>query len=192
MDSIIYTVLIDENNSIKEIINHSNNNITSSNIQNIAKEILSKSNLQEKYIGILYLDNYSYSYIHGDSLTIVDNTIINNDVDGNFLRAKSDSWGNNGSNGGNVTLTMVNQKTNGNIVVDNVSTLNMTLTDSSYFEGAINTENSAKSIKLTLDSSSKIKLTSNCYLTEFSNSDTSNSNIDFNDYSIYVIGKVLN
>lgn len=125
-------------------------------------------------------------------ITLENNTIINNDVDGNFLRAKSDSWGNNGSNGENVTLTMITQKANGNIVVDNVSTLDMALTDSSYFEGAINTENSAKTIKLTLDSSSKIKLTSNCYLTEFSNSDTSNSNIDFNGYSIYVNGKVLN
>ena len=44
------------------------------------------------------------------------NIIINNDSDGNFLRAQKDSWGNSGSNGGNVTLKMSNQKATGRTI----------------------------------------------------------------------------
>ena len=41
LDQTIYTVLLDENNNIKEVINHSNNELEVK-IINIAKEILSK------------------------------------------------------------------------------------------------------------------------------------------------------
>ena len=63
-------------------------------------------------------------------INLINNTIVNNDTEGNFLRAKADSWGNNGSNGRNVILTMNNQEAIGNIVIDSVSTI--TLTGDSY------------------------------------------------------------
>lgn len=74
MDSTIYTVLIDEDNNIKEIINHSNNNLTDSEIKTIASDILNNDNIETKHIGFLYTDNYSYLYNQGDSLTILDNS----------------------------------------------------------------------------------------------------------------------
>lgn len=41
-------------------------------------------------------------------INLTNNTIINNSAEGNFLRAKADSWGNEGSNGGDVTVTLNN------------------------------------------------------------------------------------
>lgn len=82
-----------------------------------------------------------------------------------FIRIKEDSWGSNGSNGGNVTLTLTNQKLNGNIDVDSISTLDMSLSNNSYYEGAINTNNTAQEITLKIDKNSKIKLTANTYVT---------------------------
>ena len=126
------------------------------------------------------------------TINLTNNTIVNNDTTGNFLRAKTDSWGKSGSNGGNVTLNMTNQKATGNIVIGSVSTLVMNMKSNSYYEGAINTDNSAKSIKLTLDSTSAIKLTADTYITSLENADTTNSNIDFNGYKLYVNGTAIN
>ena len=92
-------------------------------------------------------------------INLENNTITKNDSTGSFLRAQADSWGNTGSNGGTVTLNMTNQKAIGNIVIDSISTLTMNLTNKSYYEGTINSDNSAKSITLKLDKTSSIKLT---------------------------------
>ena len=132
-------------------------------------------------------------YVTNTSATInlTNNTIVNNDKDGNFLRAKSDSWGNSGSNGGDVTLTMNNQSADGNIVIDSVSTLDMTMKSSTY-KGAINVDNSAKSIKLTLDKNSKITLTADSYVTSLEDEDSTYSNINFNGHKLYVNGTAIN
>ncbi len=126
------------------------------------------------------------------SITLENNTIVNNDSTGNFLRIQKDSWGKSGSNGGDVTLNLTNQKAIGNIVVDSISTLKMTVNDNSYYEGSINSDNTAKSIAIVLDKTSKIKLTSNSYVTLFENADSTNSNIDFNGYKLYVNGSSIN
>ncbi len=73
LDSIVYTVLIDENNNIKEVINHSNNDIDSNDIKQKAKTILNTKDLKTTYTGFLYLSDYSYHYEIGDSLIILDN-----------------------------------------------------------------------------------------------------------------------
>lgn len=133
-------------------------------------------------------------YVTNTSATInlTNNTITNNDSTGYFLRAQKDSWGNSGSNGGDVTLNMTSQTATGDIYIDSISTLDMTLSSSSSYEGTINGDNTAKSIKLTLDKSSKIKLTGDCYITSLDNADSTNSNIDFNGYTLYVNGKAIN
>ena len=125
-------------------------------------------------------------------INLSNNTIINNDSTGNFLRVQKDSWGNSGSNGGDVILTLNNQEATGNIVIDEISTLDMTMKENSYYEGIINGDNSAKSIKLKLDKTSKIKLTGDCYITELEDSDTTYSNIDFNGHKLYVNGVAIN
>ena len=120
-------------------------------------------------------------------INLENNTIVNNDDTGNFLRIQKDSWGNSGSNGGTVTLNMTNQKTNGNIVVDSISKLTMNLTNGSSFSGAINSDNAGE-VELTLDSSSSITLTGDTYVKSLTNADTTNSNIHTNGYKLYVNG----
>ena len=126
------------------------------------------------------------------TINLENNTIVNNNSTGNFLRAQKDSWGKSGSNGGNVTLKMTKQKAEGNIVIDSISTLDMEMAESSYYEGTINGANEAKSITLKLDSTSKIKLTGNSYVTSLEDEDSTYSNIDFNGYKLYVNGVAIN
>ena len=125
-------------------------------------------------------------------INLSNNTIVNNDSNGNFLRAKADSWGNEGSNGGDVTLVLNNQNAVGNIVIDSLSKLNMTMQSNSYYEGTINGDNTANNITLKLDGTSSIKLTGDSYVTSLECEDTSYSNIDFNGYKLYVNGIAIN
>lgn len=125
------------------------------------------------------------------TITLTNNTIINNDSTGKFLRIQSDSWGITGSNGGDVTLTLNNQNIVGDIAVENISKLNMNMNTSNY-EGNINNLNSGAEITLTLDKNSTIKLTGDSYITNLNNEDITNSNIDFNGYKLYVNGKQIN
>lgn len=101
-------------------------------------------------------------------------------------------WGKSGSNGGNLTLNSTNQTLTGDIEIDNISTLTMNLTSSSSYEGTINENNSAKSISLKLDSSSKITLTGDSYVSSLEDADSSYSNINFNGYKLYVNGNAIN
>lgn len=120
------------------------------------------------------------------TINLTNNKIISNDKSGNFLRIQKDSWGSSGSNGGNVTLNLDNQEAIGNIVVDSISTLTLSLKNGSYIEGTINSDNTAKNIVLNIDKDSKIKLTGDMYVSELNNDDTTNSNIDLNGYKLYV------
>ena len=54
------------------------------------------------------------------------------------------------------------------------------------YSRSINNNNRAKSISLTIDKDSKIKLMGDSYVTSFTNEDKTNSNIDFNGYKLYV------
>lgn len=123
-------------------------------------------------------------------IDLTNNTIINNDASGNFLRIQKDSWGNSGSNGGTVTLNMTNQKATGDIVVDEISSLTMSLSDGSSFKGAINNSNTGE-VTLKLDKTSKITLTGDTYVKSLENADTTNSNINLNGYKLYVNGVEL-
>lgn len=125
-------------------------------------------------------------------IELTNNEIINNDTSGNFLRAQADSWGKSGSNGGNVTLIMNKQTINGNIVIDVLSTLDMSINSKSNYTGIINGDTSAKNIKLTIDASSTITLMGDSYVSELSDSDNTYSNINFNGYKLYVNGSSIN
>ena len=125
-------------------------------------------------------------------IELENNEIINNDEVGAFLRVAAAKWGKSGSNGGTVTLNAKNQKIEGDIIVDSISTLELSLKEGSEYIGEINNENSAKSIKLTIDNSSKITLTGDTYVTSLEDEDTSYSNINFNGYKLYVNGKSIN
>lgn len=109
-----------------------------------------------------------------------------------LLSAKgTDEWGTSGSNGGNVTLNVTNQELSGNITADKISAVTISLKSSTY-TGAINSDNSAKEISLTLDESSKITLTGDTYVSSLSDEDSTYSNINFNGYKLYVNSKAIN
>lgn len=120
-------------------------------------------------------------------INLENNTIVNNDSTGNFLRIQKDSWGNSGSNGGVVTLNLTNQTADGNIVVDEISSLTMNLSNGSKYSGTINAANAGK-VYLMLDSSSALTLTGDTYVTSLINADSTNSNINLNGYKLYVNG----
>ena len=125
-------------------------------------------------------------------IELENNEIINNDNTGAFLRISSAKWGTSGSNGGAVTLNAKNQNISGDIIVDSISTLELSLKNGSSYEGKINNENTAKSISLSLDSTSTLTLTGDAYVTSFEDEDTSYSNINFNGYKLYVNGTAIN
>ena len=96
---------------------------------------------------------------------------------GVFLKAEGTSeWGNSGSNGGVVTLTLTNQDIEGDIIVDSISSLTINLVGSSI-KGKINEANTAAKLAINLDIDSKITLTGNSYYTSIVNEKTDGTNL---------------
>jgi hypothetical protein len=67
----------------------------------------------------------------------------------------------------------------------------MSLKNGSIFKGAINSAN-ACTVSLSLDKSSTLALTGDTYVKSLTNSDSTNSNINFNGYKLYVNGTAIN
>ena len=123
-------------------------------------------------------------------INLENNSFINND--GNFLRIQKGKWGNSGSNGGNVTLNMKNQKVTGNIIVDDISTLDINMDGNSLLLGSINNQNNAKQINLAISSDSTLSLTNDTYVTSLTNGIANNTNIYSNGkYKLYVNGEEI-
>ena len=126
--------------------------------------------------------------------------VVNMDSEGMFLRVVGNSashgWGTAGENGAQVEFTAEDQTLEGDIVVDTVSTLNMTLSGKSTFTGTINIiENEqngtpvSDNAVITIEEGSTWTLTGNCTITSLVN----NGTINFNGYTITLAdGTVLN
>ena len=99
-----------------------------------------------------------------------------------FINIGAGNWGTNGSNGGNVTMTLSNQNIVGDIEVDSISGLTLNLVNSSI-KGTINRNKTATKLSITLDNNSTINLTGNSYYTSLVNADSNNSNIIVGNYS---------
>lgn len=117
--------------------------------------------------------------------------IVNEDSEGYLLNVSGNSashgWGNAGSNGGQVEFTASSQTLTGDIIVDTISTLNMTLSDGSDFTGTINiveNEQDGSAVEdnavVTIESGCTWTLTGNCTLTSLENDGT----INYNGYTI--------
>lgn len=130
-------------------------------------------------------------YVTNTSCEIKLSNVKFNMADGVFLRAvgntSSRGWGKQGENGADVKMSLESQSVSGDIVVDDISTLDLTLS-SSDITGAINSDNSGGSIALTLDENSSITLTGDSYVTEF-NGDI--SQINSVNFHFYVNGEKL-
>ena len=113
--------------------------------------------------------------------------ITNGDSEGVFLRAAAAGWGSEGSNGGKVNMNASGQVINGDMIVDEVSTLNLYLKDSSAFTGAINTEGQSGDVYVEIEDGSTWTLTADSHISGLSVSD--GSAIDLNGHKLYVDGK---
>ena len=143
--------------------------------------------------GSITSNNGDMFYITNTSCVMVLSGVefINNDSEGIFLTVAgndaSNGWGNAGSNGAQVELTCSAQTIEGDIVVDTISTLSISLTEGSEFTGTMNiTENEEggdaveDNIVVTIDEDSVWTLTGDCTITGIENSGT----INFNGYTI--------
>ncbi len=120
-----------------------------------------------------------------DAVINLENTKLN--YGSNQLVAVSGNdgeWGSQGSNGGNLTFNATNQTLNGNISVDNISTASFVL-KSSTLTSMINSENNAKEVNLSLDSSSKWVVTGDSYVTTLTLENNDLSLIEDNGHTIY-------
>lgn len=143
--------------------------------------------------GTITSNNGDMFYITNTNCVINLNDVkfVNNDDDNIFMTVVGNSathgWGKAGSNGANADVNASAQKIKGDIVVDNISTLDLSLKNGSDFTGTINiTENSAASTAVdnnavvTIDKDSTWTLTGNCTISKLNNSGT----INYNSYTI--------
>ncbi len=118
-------------------------------------------------------------------ISLTDAQIVN-ESDGVFLRAAAAGWGSEGSNGGQVTLNASNQTIDGDMLVDEVSNLNLYLKDGSTFTGSINPDSEAGQVYVEIESGSKWILTSDAYISSLTcDADA----IDLNGHTLYVDGE---
>ena len=125
------------------------------------------------------------------NITLSGVTLVNKDSDGKLLRIAGNSathgWGTAGKNGAQVTFTADAQTMEGDIEVDSISTLDLTLKNSSTFTGTINIVDNAdggaaveNNAVVTIEKGSKWVLTGDCTITSLTN----NGTIDFNGHTI--------
>ena len=133
----------------------------------------------------IYVTNTACSiYMNGVDIT-------NNDTDGVFLRiignGGTKGWGTAGSNGGTADVVLEDQQVEGDIAVDTISQMNLTLKGASTLTGTINIADNADggtavddNAVVTIDKGSTWELTGNCTVTSLTN----NGTIIFNGYTI--------
>ncbi len=105
--------------------------------------------------------------------------------DGTLLIVSTGRWGKDGSNGGDCTMNAADQVLEGDIYVDEISSLALNLENSSY-TGAITGEGETA---VTLDSNSTWTLTGDSYVSSL---DGELSGIDLNGFNLYVDGEIWN
>ena len=124
-------------------------------------------------------------------LTLSGVNIVNNDADGALLRVVGNSasrgWGTAGSNGAQVEFAADGQTLAGDIIVDTISNLTMTMKNGSTFTGTINIIDNAEggtavsdNAIVAIENGCTWNLTGNCTLTSLTN----NGTINFNGYTI--------
>ena len=122
--------------------------------------------------------------LSGVQLNLSDNDIL--------LRAAgndgSRGWGAKGSNGGAVTVTASDQILTGTILVDGISSLDLTLSEGSAWTGTVNPEGAAGRVSLTMEDGCSWSLTGDAWLTAFEGDTAA---IETNGFHVYVGGTLL-
>ncbi|KAJ3533745.1 hypothetical protein NM208_g7846 [Fusarium decemcellulare] len=98
----------------------------------------------------------------------------------------SNGWGSVGSNGGNASLNLSGQTVVGDIYADSISSLDISIADSSDLTAAINPDGTtAAGLAVTIDTTSTWTLSADSYITSFSGS---LDNVEQGSYTLYVNG----
>ena len=130
-------------------------------------------------------------YVTNTSCEIKLSGVKFNMADGVLLRAVGNSssrgWGKSGENGGDVKMTLTDQTVEGDIVVDEISSLDLDMSGS-VLTGAINADNSGGNISVFLDENSTWNLTSDSYISSF---EGDISNINAGEFHLYVNGEMV-
>ena len=105
--------------------------------------------------------------------------------DNSLLIVSAGRWGKDGKNRGSCTLNATDQELQGSITVDEISSLEINLTNSTY-EGAINENGEGGTVSVKLDDSSTWTLTADAYITVF---DGNLENVTSNGHHLYVNGE---
>lgn len=121
----------------------------------------------------------------------LENTELNlEDTDGVLFRIEGNSgtrgWGTAGSNGGTVKLTAEKQTLDGEILVDDISSLDLLMENGTVFTGAINASGESGTVNVTLTGESAWTLTEDSYVTSF---EGDLSNVTADGHHLYVNGE---
>ena len=106
-----------------------------------------------------------------------------------LLDLSADSWGTSGQNGGNATVYLKDQTAEGQILVDSVSSLILDISDGSSYTGAINSNGSSGTVKVSLSEDSIWTLTGDTYIDSF---DGDLDQVDLNGFTLYINGVAYN
>ena len=102
-----------------------------------------------------------------------------------LIRVGASHWGNEGQNGAVLEFIGNNQPMSGDITVDELSSVTMTLQNESHWYGSINEKKTAKSVKVGLDGKSTWSLSGDAHVNVLIDGDTTLKNITGNGYCIF-------
>ncbi|MDF0532914.1 S-layer homology domain-containing protein [Shewanella sp. A32] len=106
-------------------------------------------------------------------------------VAGNDAR---NGWGHLGKNGGHCEFTAIDQQLEGKILVDNSSSLQLSLEGNSMLTGSINADGTNAEVAMILSPTSHWQLTADSYLSNFKGN---LANVDAHGFKLYVNGEQL-
>ena len=192
-------VVVEGKNSVtlNDVILNADNNTKNSDKSNYYQAVMiyqSMSGDAAQGLSSFTMDGGTLTNENGDiffitntatEIRLTDAEIINNDSEGVFLRAATAGWGSSGSNGGQVNLYASQQTINGDMIVDDISVLNLYLSDSSVWNGAVNSSGEAGEVYVSLSGGSKWVLTADSYITSLT---CDADSIDLNGHTLYVNG----
>ena len=200
-----------ESTASQGVVVEGQNSVTLNNVNLTASNVTKNSNKSEWYQAVMIYQSMSgdadeglasfamnggtLTNLNGDiffvnnttaTIDLTGATIVNEDSEGVFLRAAAAGWGSEGSNGGHVIMTAAQQEINGDMVVDEVSSLNLYLKESSSFTGAINTDGAEGDVYVEIEDGSTWTLTGDSYISSLT---CSAGSINLNGYKLYVNGE---
>ena len=199
-----------ESTASQGVVVEGKNSVTLNNVNLVADNNTKNSKKSEFYQAVMIYQSMSgdaasgqsHFAMNGGTLTnangdvfFVNNTVtsidlngatISNNGGGVFLRAAAAGWGSEGSNGGQVIMNATGQAIDGDIVVDNVSLLNLYLKDGSSLNGAINSSGQAGDVYVDLSGGSVWTLTGDSYIASLT---CDPGSVNLNGHTLYVNGQ---